>query len=61
MLRLNGLKRGFCRALDLGGKSKDVFNVTVRDNDYNVLAGDWENVGRDIRTAIRRSAPGSCR
>ena len=61
MKKRNGFKCGFCRALDLGAKSKRMLNVTERDNDYNVLAWDWENVSRDIRTAVGRYDFRECR
>ena len=61
MKKRNSFKCGFCRALDLGAKGKSTLNVTERDNDYNVLARDWENVGRDIRTAVGRYDLRECR
>ena len=54
MGKMSNFKRGFCRALDLCGTSKPILNIAKRDTDLNVLTGDWENVGRDIRTAVGR-------
>ena len=61
MRKMNGFKRGFCRALDLGARGKSALNITVKDDDYVALLGDWENVGRDIRTAVGRYDFRECR
>ena len=61
MNTLNGFKRGICRVLDLGARNKNLLDITVRKKDYDALAGDWENVGRDIRKAVGRYDIRECR
>lgn len=58
---LNGFKRGICRILDLRARNKKLLDLTVRQTDYDALAGDWENVGRDIRNAAAKYDIRECR
>ncbi len=58
---VKGFTRGFCRVLDLGAKNKGVLNITVRRNDYDALMKDWENVGKNITTAVSKYSARECR
>ncbi len=54
MKHMSSFERGFCRALDLGARNKNILGRTIRRNDKQALAKDWENVGQYITTAARK-------
>lgn len=57
----NSFLKGYIRALDLTGNTKEWPNVSDdRIKDYEALRSDWENVGKTIRRETRGFKQAGC-
>lgn len=52
--------KSFGRALDLSGKKQWPNIYNDRENDYNALRRDWNNVGDEIRKSANKIGREKC-
>ncbi len=52
MKNFSNFERGMARTLDIGANFKRELSMERKNRDKFIVAKDWENVGKSIRTAI---------